>query len=80
MSSIKDMEGHLSEGDVAVDSQTNPMVVGVHIKASKTDPFRQGAFIYLGKTGNDLCPVAAMTAYLAVRGRASGPFFQGVPL
>ena len=42
MSSIKDMEGHLSEGDVAVDSQTNPMVVGVHIKASRLTPSDRG--------------------------------------
>ena len=50
---------------------------------SKTDPFRQGVFIYLGKTGNDLCPVAAVTAYLPARGRAPGPFFRfrrGTPL
>ena len=78
-----DKEGHLSEGDVAIDSRNNPTVVRVHIKASKTDPFRQGVFIYLGKTGNDLCPVAAVTAYLAARGRAPGPFFRfrrGTPL
>ena len=78
-----DPEYHLSEGDVALDSQSVPSVVRVHIKASKTDPFRQGVYIYVGKTGNDLCPVAAVTAYLAVRGRAPGPFFHfatGSPL
>ena len=78
-----DKEGHLSEGDVAIDSRSNPSVVRMHIKASKTDPFRQGVFIYLGKTGNDICPVAAVTAYLAARGRAPGPFFHfqsGAPL
>lgn len=75
--------GHLSEGDVAIDSRSNPSVVRMHIKASKTDPFRQGVFIYLGKIGNDICPVAAVTAYLAARGRAPGPFFHfrsGAPL
>ena len=78
-----DKEGHLSEGDVALDSRSNPSVVRVHIKALKTDPFRQGVFIYLGKTGNDLCPVAAITAYLAIRSRTPGPFFRfqsGTPL
>ena len=52
-----DSEGHLSVGDVALDSQRDPSVVRVHIKQSKTDPFRRGVFIYLGKTENDLCPV-----------------------
>ena len=38
---------------------------------------------YVGKTGNELCPVAAITAYLAIRGTTSGPFFyfeDGTPL
>ena len=54
----------------------HPTVVRVHIKASKTDPFQQGVYVYLGATGNDLCPVAAVSAYLAVRGRKPGPFFR----
>ena len=75
-----DPEGYLSEGDVSLDSQSDPSVV---LNASKTDPFRKGVYVYLGKTGYELCPVAALTAYLAVRGRLSGPFFRfvsGTPL
>lgn len=78
-----DPEGHLSEGDVSLDSQSDPSVVRVHIKASKTDPFRQGVYVYLGRTGSELCPVAAVAAYLAIRGRSAGPFFRfaaGTPL
>ena len=78
-----DPDGHLSEGDVSLDSQSEPSVIRIHIKASKTDPFRKGVYVYLGKTGNELCPVMAMAAYMAVRGRLSGPFFQfvsGTPL
>lgn len=71
-----DPETHLSEGDVALDSLVHPSVVRIHIKASKTDPFRQGVFIYLGSTGNDLCPVAAISAYLATRDHDPGPFFR----
>lgn len=70
-----DPEGHLSEGYIALDSQRNPSVVRVHIKAAKTDPFRQGVYVFLGKTGNKLCPVVAVAAYLVVRGRQPGPFF-----
>lgn len=74
---------HLSVGDVALDSLTDPKVVQVRIKASKTDPFRKGVTIFLGRTGDELCPVAAVTAYLAVRGETPGAFFKwssGVPL
>ena len=71
-----DPEGHLCESDVALDRLKNPEVVRVHIKASKTDPFRQGVFVFIGKTDNNRCPVAAITAYLAIRGRENGPFFK----
>ena len=74
---------HLSAGDVSVDSLASPKVVQIHIKASKTDPFRKGVMVYLGRTDNVLCPVGAVSAYLAVRGQSPGPFFRlasGVPL
>ena len=78
-----DPDSHLSEGDVSLDSQSEPSVVQIHIKASKMDPFRKGVYVYLGRTGNELCPVVAVAAYIAVRGRLSGPFFRfvsGTPL
>ena len=71
-----DPEADLSEGDVALDDLVNPTVVRVHIKPSKTDPFRQGVYVYLGATRNDLGPVAAVSAYLSVQGREPGPFFR----
>ena len=61
--------------DVQVDSREHPSVVRVRIKASKTDPFRRGVLLYLGRTDNLLCPVAAITAYIASRGSDPGPFF-----
>ena len=80
---LYDPESHLSVGDVALDSLSDPSVVRVNIKVSKMDPFRRGVAVYLGKTGTELCPVAAVSAYLAVRGSKQGPFFQlasGTPL
>ena len=74
---------HLSAGDVTLDSLTSPKVVQIHIKASKTDPFRKELMVYLGRTDNILWPVGAVTAYLAVRGQSPGPFFRlasGAPL
>ena len=53
---------HLSVEDVTVDSPSQPSVVEVKIKASKMDPFSQGVSVFLGATGNTLCPVAAITA------------------
>ena len=71
-----DPDGHLSAGDVALDSQTDPTEVRVHIKESKTDPIRKGEYVYLGRTENELCPVAAISAFLVVRGMEAGPFFR----
>lgn len=67
---------HLAVNDIAVDAGVYPAGISVRIKASKTDPFRQGVTLYLGKTGVDLCPVAAMVDYLSVRGSSPGPLFQ----
>lgn len=71
-----DPEAHLSLADVAVDDKMSPTVVQVTIKQSKTDPFRQGAHLYLGTTDTVICPVKAMLAYLAVRDPAPGPLFK----
>jgi len=59
-----------------VDSISNPTLLKVRIKASKTDPFRQGVELFIGKTGNRLCPVAALLAYLAKRGNKEGMLFH----
>ena len=45
---------HLSISDVPLNSQSFPSTVMVHIKASKTDPFRLGVTVYLGRTDQEL--------------------------
>ena len=78
-----DPTSHLSFNDIAVDAHTNPTVMEIRVKASKTDPFRRGVNLYIGRTNNDLCPIAAMMAYLAIRGGSEGPLFRfksGQPL
>ena len=74
-----DPDVHLSEADVKVDSRSKPSYIEVRIKASKTDVFRKGIIIYLGVTGNDLCPVAAVLSYLVSSPKSaakeSHPFF-----
>ena len=74
---------HLSVADISIDSRDSPTVVIVRIKASKTDPYRTGVDIHLGKTGKDLCPVAAVLSYINLRGLSPGPLFilsNGHPL
>ena len=71
-----DASVHLMVNDIAMDPGLYPAGISVHIKASKTDPFRQGVTLYLGRTGVDLCPVAAMVDFLSVRGSSPGPLFQ----
>ena len=71
-----DAGAHVNADNIAVDSKSHPKVMRVRIKASKTDPFRQGVDVFLGRTGTPLCPIAAVLAYMAVRGLGSGPLFR----
>ena len=78
-----DQQTHLSLEDLAIDSHSASSMVRIHIKRSKTDPFRQGTDVYLGATGSPLCPVQALWQYLALRGPTPGPLFiqsSGTPL
>ena len=79
-----DPGAHLCFNDVSVDSMEDPTILSVRIKASKTDPFRVGSVICVGRVRNSkLCPVAAVLRYMIHRGASSGPFFRfegGKPL
>ena len=70
-----DIHSHLCFGDIKVDSRTSPSFLQVRIKASKTDPFRQGVSLYIGAADGPLCPVSAVLSYMVVRGDAPGPLF-----
>ena len=70
-----DPSADLSFADVAVDDRKNPTLLQIHLKASKTDPFRSGVNVFVGESGNELCPIRAMTEYLSQRGGQSGPLF-----
>ena len=67
---------HLSISDLSLNSATSPSQTIVRIKASKTDPFRSGMSIFLGRTDKDLSPVAAMLSYVQCRGLNPGPLFH----
>lgn len=78
-----DASYHLNLADISANHKSQPSVMHVKIKASKTDPFRRGMTVVLGATGKDLCPVRALIDYLKVRGKRPGSLFvqsDGTPL
>ena len=66
---------HLCFSDVRVDSHSSPSYLQITIKASKTDPFRQGVTLFIGVSGGSLCPVSAVLNYMVARGSSPGPLF-----
>jgi len=57
----------LSLHDMAVDSWERPTSITVLPKWSKNNPFTVRTLVYIGATGQRLCPVTALLEYLAVR-------------
>ena len=48
----------------------------VEVKATKTDPFREGITLSIAKTGTSVFPVRAIKKYCQVCPKGRGPFFQ----
>lgn len=63
-----DPSAHLNLSDVSIDNPERPTVLKISIKQSKTDPFRKGVDLFLGKTDIDICPVRALMNYLILQG------------
>ena len=81
--SFYDQSTHLSWGDIAIDNPHAPQLLKIRSKRSKTNQFGNGVDVYVGKTGDDLCPVTALIAYMTVREPEEGCFFKfgdGKPL
>ena len=73
----------LSWGDIQVDSHDHPSYLRIVLRQSKTDLFGAGVSLFVGATGDTLCPVAAVLSYLSVRPSRPGPLFtyqDGRPL
>lgn len=78
-----DPSQHLTFNDVSVDNRERPSYLKVIIKHTKTGPFRKWVDIVIGRAEGPLCPVAAILAYMALRGAGPGPLFgfkDGRPL
>ncbi len=57
--------------------------MAITIKGSKTDQSRNGVTLYVGRSGDDLCPISALLPYLVIKGQDRGPLFKcedGTPL
>ena len=67
---------HLTLKDIAFDSLVTPSLLRVNIKVSKTDPFRHGTAIHIGRGHYPLCAIQALAMYLAARGDGPGPLFR----
>ena len=65
---------HLSIKDMAIDDKTSSLI-RVTTKQSKTDPFRKGVHLFLGRTDNPICPVTAILPYLTACGNTAGQLF-----
>ena len=63
-----DDTAHMTREDLAVDNPSNPSMLRMKLKASKTDAFRTGVFLLIGRTGLD-CSVRVIISYLQARGR-----------
>ena len=74
--SVFDEGAQLTFRDVTVDLIEDPRMLKVRLKASKTDPFRAGIDVFIGRTDEEVCPVTAVLAYMARRGPGAGPFFK----
>ena len=59
--------------DAIISSDCSQM--SLHIRVSKTDPFRAGCIIHIGTTNDHLCPVNALRSYLLCRSHGSGPLY-----
>ena len=58
--------------DITINSVNS---ISIQIKASKTDPFRQGTTIHLFRNHSPLCPVQAMSSFLSKHPTKCGPLF-----
>ena len=76
---LYDSSCHLSYSDLTVNNPSDPSIISLLIKKSKTDQGRKGEKVYLGTMGDSQCPIAALQAYLSVRESNPGPLFCGNP-
>ena len=64
---------HLSTNYISFNSDGS---LSLHLKSSKTDPYRQGCSLLIAPSGRSVCAVRAIKKYMAVRPfNSDGPFY-----
>ena len=76
---------HITPKEITfLPSKHTPTYMQIHLKVSKTDPFRSGVTLSIGGTGSHICPVTAMSRYISILPtNQNGPLFRtesGKPL
>ena len=66
---------YLAWGNVATDNHSAPKILKIHLKQSKCYQLGKEVHVFLGRTNDFLCPVAAVLTYIVQRGTSHGPFF-----
>lgn len=64
---------HLGPNDIRINWFRQS--ASIYLRQSKSDPFREGVTVRVAATGNDLCPLRALTIYLLRRRNRPGPLF-----
>ena len=59
-----DPQHHLINRDITFMQRSSPKYMSVRLKVPKTDPFRKGQTIVIGRSNSLLSPISAMVAYL----------------
>ena len=78
-----DLTWHLTLQGIMVDDKLKPTCLFIRVKGLKMDQTRQGITLCVGRTYNELCPVAAVLAFMARQTTYKGPLFvlaSGQPL
>ena len=63
LESAYDLAAHLTYSDVSINDPGHPTLMKLRLKASKTDSFRKGVDIVMGRIYNELCPIEAMLSH-----------------
>ena len=71
-----DPMAHLTRHNIMVHSPKPPQWLTIRLKQSKTDQFREGNLMTVGRTRRKLCPVEAVLAFIMIQGRQEGPLFK----
>ena len=59
--------------DISIAPNRN--IAAIHIKASKTDPFRAGCTIRIGASNTSICPIRSLLLYINIH-PMTGPLYQ----